>query len=442
MACPPTVFTLFYVCGNILLALKKLAAWLRNSYVSTPLFLISLNRRVFYCVVAVSHFWAIESVFAAPYTPASDNEIVTRLPVRLTTDDISVTNRKRFAKNDPELVAGQAQALITQSREQADPRLLGRAQSLLQPWWNRPEAPPSIAVLQATILQSNHQFEEARNLLQAVIAQNKTKASTASDLAILTQAWLTLATINRVTGKLADSLHACAQVSALMPSVRLYGAACTAETQSLQGQHQVASRVFIVGANSPGISLSTRAWLLSLAGENEERAGQDNAAKVLYLQAQDTNPDRYTALALADLLLRLRLPQEALTALKQELESDGVLIRRAMAYKYLNDSRWQELSQILEQRFADQSKRSGAAQLHAREIALYQLHVRNDANAALVAAQNNLRVQREPLDFLLLLQSAQATKNKKAWGEAQQQVLASGIKDARFQSVLQIVNPL
>jgi hypothetical protein len=337
-----------------------------------------------------------------------------------------VQARSLATSADARSAAQQARALIEQARAQADPRALGQAQALLARWWDKADAPAEIAVLQATILQSNHEFAAARALLEKALARSDAKDNA------YTQAWLTLATIERVTGNYAASLQACDQVS--NANARLYGAACRAETESLQGRHESARRAFVTLSQLSGATPQARAWLASLAAENEERGGQDDAARALYQQAQNMAPDRYTALALADHFLRTSAPRQALNALQAEPASDAVLIRRAAAYKRLQDTRWQTLARQIEQRFAEQAQRDGASRLHAREGALFQLTVRADAPAALAAARTNLTVQREPLDWWLALQSARAAGNTAVIMEMQRQLAASGLIDARLQA--------
>src|SRR5437870_4200516 len=59
---------------------------------------------------------------------------------------------------------------IRLARERSDPRFLGRAQAVLEPWKNDPTAPPEILVLRATIAQSLHDFPAALVDLDRAIA--------------------------------------------------------------------------------------------------------------------------------------------------------------------------------------------------------------------------------------------------------------------------------
>ena len=81
------------------------------------------------------------------FTPASDAQVIETLGPRV-----------RVAQASPEAAAQAARQAITQARETADPRYLGRAQAALAPWWDKDDAPSLLAVLQATVQQSHHRF--------------------------------------------------------------------------------------------------------------------------------------------------------------------------------------------------------------------------------------------------------------------------------------------
>ncbi len=106
----------------------------------------------------------VATVAAAPYTPASDDVVLERLPEKL---DPSLAELKRLRTalvrrpDDTTLAARLARRAIEASRETGDPRFLGQAQAALAPWWNAPDAPVDIVVLRATIRQSLHDFPAA-----------------------------------------------------------------------------------------------------------------------------------------------------------------------------------------------------------------------------------------------------------------------------------------
>ena len=309
---------------------------------------------------------------------------------------------------------------IALARQTADPRYLGQAQAMIGTLWSSPQASYEIATLQATIEQSRHEFAQARKTLKSALMKPAVSQA---------QAWLTLATIERVQGNYAAALQACKSITE--SAANLYAQACLLETQSLQGQWIPVREGFnslLRGLQQP----SQRAWLLSMLAENEERAGNSAAALKHYALSLSLDNDGYTALAYADTLLRQNQTAAAIAALQNQPSSDAVLIRRAQAYKALGDAKFFAVAEELNARFAAAALRADNNAGHAREQALHALHVQGNPRAALAFAQTNLTLQKEPIDWLIALQSAslagQAGEKAKLLAAAAQ----SGLKDERF----------
>lgn len=346
-------------------------------------------------------------------TPTGDAQVVQALGPRT----LAVVTGPAAAT--PQAAAQAAQQAITQARDTADPRYLGRAQGVLAPWWDKPDAPAALAVLQATVQQGRHEFAAARATLERALKRDPSQA----------QGWLTLATLERVAGRYAQALVACRQVASA--GAALYAAACELETTSLQGRHDEARRgLQALALQAP--DRSTRAWLTSLLAESEERAGRDAAALAAYQASLALAPDGYTALAAADLLLRTGQAAAALKPLDGQPASDAVLLRRARALKAMNDPRWQALATELRERFAALDARGDDPATHARERAMAALWLDGDGAAALAAAQLNLTLQKEPLDWWLALRSAERAKQPGELARLKDALAATGLRDARL----------
>ncbi len=342
--------------------------------------------------------------------------------LRIISDDAVIEKlgpRVARSASPVDLVPAVRQA-IELARQTADPRYLGQAQALIGPLWNSPQASYEVATLQATIEQSRHEFTQARQTLQSALT--KPTASHA-------QAWLTLATIERVQGNYKLSEIACKSINA--PEAQLYAQACRLETKSLQGQWDASRKGFDALLREQSLP-SQKAWLLSLLGENEERAGNTAAALKHYAVSLSIDNDGYTALAYADALLRQNQAALALSALQNQPQSDAVLIRRAQAHKILGAPQHQRLADELNARFAAAAQREANNPGHAREQALHALYVQGDAQAALAFAQTNLKLQREPLDWLIAIQSATALGLNIEKIKLLHAVAQSGLKDARL----------
>jgi hypothetical protein len=342
--------------------------------------------------------------------------------LRITSDDAVIEKLgARIAKpaTSADLIPAVRQA-IALARQTADPRYLGQAQALIGAQWSSPQAGYELLTLQATIQQSRHEFTQAKLTLQSALAKPATSHA---------QAWLTLATIERVQANYSAAEAACKSITT--PAAQMYAQACLYETKSLQGQWDEARQG--LGAQLREQRLpSQQAWLLSLLAENEERSGNAAAATKQYALSLSLENDGYTALAYADTLLRQKQAALALSALQNQPSSDAVLIRRAMAYKQLGDAQHARLADELNARFAAAAQRGDNAG-HAREQAMHALYVQGKSEAALAFAQTNLKLQREPLDWLIAIQSASQLGQASEKSKLLQAAAKTGLRDARLQ---------
>ncbi len=364
---------------------------------------------------------ACSPAFAAtPLQPSRADQVVERLPTITRVRPAPVAGPHVNPIADPLAASAQARAHIATARQTGDTRYWGRAQAVLAPWWNQADAPPDMAVLQATVQQGRHDFAAARTVLAAALQRSPGHA----------QGWLNLAALERLGGHYPASLHACAAVA--RAGQALYAQACQLETQSLQGDFAAARSGFtrlLAATRDPGQT----SWLQSLLAESEERAGQDAAALRAYQRSLQAAPDLYTSIALGDLLLRTGQPAQALAVLQPLPPTDAVLLRQATALRRLGKPEWSALRATLREGAAELDRRGDNLALHGREQALVALWLDGDAPAALAIARRNLDLQREPIDWWVALQSARAAHDSAAVQQLQKDLQQVGLKDARSQ---------
>ena len=366
-------------------------------------------------LLALAHF----SVSATnSVQPQRDDEVIEVLPL-ITRNRPVISAATKPAPLDLSAALTAARKDIAQARQTGDTRYWGRAQALLAPWWDRPDAPADVAVLQATVQQGRHEFASSRQVLTAALARAPGHA----------QGWLNLAVLERLSGNYTQALDACTKVG--LAGQSLYARACTLETQSLQGQHQTATQELqqLTGKSQDA---GQRAWLSSLLAEAFERWGRDSLAAQAYQRSLAFEADLYTAIAYSDLALRTGRLKEALTALAALPETDAVLLRRAAAWKRLGDERWRTTLATLNERTAELKRRGDDPDLHGRELALIALWLDDNPTAALAAARQNLGLQREPIDWWVALQSAKQAKDDAALQELRAALSKTGLQDARL----------
>ncbi len=351
--------------------------------------------------------------------PLRDDEVLEVLP------EVTRSRPSRAAPSptvsDPATAALQARKDISIARQTGDTRYWGRAQAVLTPWWDRPDAPADLSILQATVQQGRHEFDASRKILTAALARSPGNA----------QGWLNLAALERLSARYAQALVACEAVA--RAGQALYAVACRLETQSLQGQLQSPAQG-LQALIAQTADISQRSWLLSLLAESQERAGRDTAAADAYAQSLALDPDLYTSIAYSDLLLRTGKTSAALQVLATLPETDAVLLRRAAAWRRLGDARWTGARAMLNERAAALERRGDDPALHGRELALAALWLDDDAPHALTLARRNLLLQREPLDWWVALQSARQAKDVSALAEIERAIQAAGLRDVRLSS--------
>jgi hypothetical protein len=358
-------------------------------------------------------------VRAAPFSPANDNEVVDKLPVRVSgaTADPARESRRAQAllngnRRNLDLALHVAQLNIRRARGEADPRYLGQAQAALAPWWNEAKPPVAVQVLRATIRQSLHQFAAARADLEDLVAREPNHA----------QAWLTLATVQQVTGDMDGARSSCTKLVPLAAAP--VHTACVASVDGSTGRANTAAAALARSLQTnTGMNNQLRLWMVTLQAELAERSGQPGNSERLYLQAlQLDKRDAYANAAYADFLLDQNRAADVLKLIPAESDSDLLLLRRTLAAQVLKRTEAAALANNLTARY--EAARARNERLHLREEARFLLHVRNQPAEALKLAVENWQTQKEPADLRILLEAANAAGERAIAKPAAQEALA------------------
>ncbi|MYM69520.1 hypothetical protein GTP45_22135 [Pseudoduganella sp. FT55W] len=337
-------------------------------------------------------------VQAAPYIPASGQQVVASVPRRgdpLQQELRRLRSQLNASPNDVALATTVARRYIALGRSETDPRYLGYAQAALAPWWQQAAPPPEVRLLRATLLQSTHQFAPALADLKAVLAADPGS----------TQAWLTLATVQTVRGDYADATASCARVSRL--SIDLIAITCIANVGALTGKaersEQLLDLTLTRSANAPP---ELQVWALTLLAEMAQRRADGAAAEARFRQALALSPrNSYLQGAYADFLLEQGRHAEVLTLLRDQERIDALLLRRALALQQSGQQRAMQADvKELAARFDAAAQRGDT--VHQREQARFELLLRHDSRAALALARKNWEVQKEPADIRIYLEAA------------------------------------
>lgn len=340
---------------------------------------------------------------AAPYVPASDAQVLERLPFKpndplarelaqmraeLQRNPRDVLVAVRLARRYYELVAAEG-----------DPRYLGYAQAALAPWWDLPVPPIEVQVLRAGLRQFRHDFAGALTDLTNVIERNPRHF----------QARSLRAMIHIVQARYSQARADCQALRSV--GTDLIAVGCEAMVDGLTGRAASAYQNLSDALGSePNADPGEKLWVLIRLAELAQHQGRTDNAETRFKQALALGiTDTFLLAAYADFLLDQRRPAEVVAMLKDKTPSDALLLRLVFAARLMN-------LPIAKQREATLAARFAAAQLrgdtvHQQEEARLALHVQNDPKKALMLAQENWKVQLEPRDARIFLEAALAVKD-------------------------------
>jgi tetratricopeptide (TPR) repeat protein len=353
---------------------------------------------------------------STPFVPGSDAQVLAELPVGARHESAGA---RELTRSRLDIALPLAQFYVSRSRATGDLRYLGYAEAMLQPWMRQSTVPSAVRVLEATILQSRHAFDAALAQLELTLQVQPDDA----------QAWLTRATVLRVLGRYDEALASCTHLAVQADSAIID--LCRESLRGLTGHLQSAYAV-LVALPQQVLPAEARAWRYSELGEMAERRGDDAAAEHWFREGLQLAPeDFYMRAACADLLLRHGRAAETLQLLAGYESIEPMLLRMVIAQQLLGDSRGAQYRVMLSSAFEVEQQRGEA--VHRREQARFLLDVEQQPQAALAAAQENWRVQREPDDLLILLRAAQAAQRPEAAAPALLFMRQRGLEDVRLE---------
>jgi predicted Zn-dependent protease len=278
---------------------------------------------------------------------------------------------------------------------EGDPRFVGYAQAALRPWSDN-EAPPAILIVRAMLRQYRHEFDGALADLALALQRNPQNAEA--------HAWR--AAIFMVRAEYGQAAEACAALTAQEDSLQAAG--CSAYVEATTGRTRGAyDKLRTALAARVDASAGERLWVSTRLAEMAHRLGDAAAAEAHFRAALALDVgDNFLLAAYADFLLAQARAREAAALLRAHGRSDTLLLRLALATRALGLPEAERHTRTLGERFAAAALRG--ERLHLAEEARYLLDLRGDARAALAAAAENWKTQREPRDALVLLEAARA----------------------------------
>jgi predicted Zn-dependent protease len=354
-----------------------------------------------------------------PYVPARDDIVLQTVPSfsdpRVRALDAL---RRQLAEQprDQQRAVKLSEGYLDYGRDTGDARYLGRAQAVIAPWLALSPAPIPVLLVHATILQSRHDFDQARAQLQSILLRDGDNA----------QAWLTLASVELVQGQLSAARRACAHL--LESSDQLVPAACLSSLNAVNGHADNAYQVLsLMWPQARAESEAVQSWLQGILADSAKYLGTPLAADQHFRAALQLSPgDNFLLADYGDFLLDEGRAQQALDLVKDYPQSDTSFLRQVYAEQILGVPQAAADAAQMASRFAALETRGTYA--YRREEAGFALRVQHQPMRALQLALENWTVQRAPEDMQVLLAAALAAGQPAAAQPALDQLASSHLQ--------------
>ena len=361
---------------------------------------------------------------AAPFLPSDDAVVLEVLPGKR--DDPAAAELRRLrgaasaAPTDTAAAARLARRYFEMAMADGDPRYIGYAGAALRAWPETAAAPAEILVLHGMLRQYRHDF--ARAMADFDLALKSDPGNTEA------RAWR--AAILMVQADYAGAREECALLAA--NATELHATACSAYVDATTGRARAAQEKLAAAlARRSDVEPGFRVWILTRLAEMAWRTGDLATAERHFRAGLGLDfTDNFILAAYADFLLEQRRAAEVMPLLKSWARSDTLLLRLALAARALKLPEGDKHVRALGERFADAALRG--EKLHLQEEARFLLDLKGDARAALAAASENFRTQREPRDAQVLLEAALAARDPVAAAPALQWLESTGFEGARI----------
>lgn len=346
-------------------------------------------------------------VTAAPRIPHDINEVLAVLPTKLTQQQVM----PKTALTQEQTIS-QVQQFLKLATENADPRYLGYAQALLQPWSTTQQR--DILLLRARIAQMNHDFDAALKDLDIVVAQSPNHA----------EALLLKTSIYLVKGEINLAQQSCQPLKQL--ATLTLGLICEAQIQALgKNAEQAYQQMLKLSTLVASLDDEQQEWFYLAFGDLAMRLGNYQQAESLYKKIPQRQP--VVLAAIADLWLLQKRYADVKTLLIGHQQQDALLLRLAIAEKKMATKQANVYQQILVNRFAALRQRGDDS--HLREEAIFALKVQDQLAASLLLARKNWQQQREPADAVIYWQAASAQQSATDLKLLTQWYQTTGLKD-------------
>lgn len=358
--------------------------------------------------------------FAVPFTPASDADVVERLPGRASDPVVRRVEslRKQLAArpDDTALRVEIGRRYFEMAMAEGDPRYVGYASATIAPLAKTGTDNAGYWLVRGLLQQFSHDFEDA---LTSMARSSQLDPDSPEPL-------LWRAAVFMVQARYPEAMAECEKLTKIASPALQVG--CKTYAMASNGQLKeafatLASAVKTTPSDAPELLL----WQYTRLAEMAARLQQPEVAEAYFKSALNTGiTDQFLLGAYADFLIANKRPAEATKLLADWERSDILLLRLALAGRSTSDSRAASWATQLRERFVAAGQRGD--RLHEQEAARFELDIENQPAKALELALHNYEVQKEPRDAEILMRSALAARQAK-----KAQPALDWLRDSRYE---------
>ncbi len=371
----------------------------------------------------------LETIQAKPFIPEYDNQVLERLPGQLFQSESSAKIKQlktqiKSHPNDWSPASQLAQHYIDLAKTQADPRYMGYAQAILNPWWQKPQQSSQALIMRAVIRQNAHDFKGAIEDLDQILNVQPGHV----------QANLIKATIATVQGNYPLAIQHCRQL--MRRSSMFLALVCQSTPASLSGNAEITYKlVHQILSTTASMPEKQNVWAWTSLAENAWRLGYFNAADQHFQSALKIGVrDNYLLRVYADFLLQQHRPHDVIKLIASETRIDSLLLRLALAEQMTLSEQLSNHIALLNERF--EANRNRGSSLHKGDEARFRLLLLNQPQTALQLARQNWQFQRESADTYILLQSAIAANDSEMIQKVKHWLSEQGTEDVLIKQIL------
>ena len=345
-------------------------------------------------------FLLSHSLYAAPYTPRSDEEIIAHWPAENSALQLSKTNSS-IKNEDISSVVILANNYLAQAAQPGQSRFYGLAQSALKPLIAKNSQDKNLWLAWAQVQQHQHNFLIAQEALKKVLQEDPVNEN-----ANLLAARIYVIQENPIAAR-----NSCLKV--LGSADLLTVTACSLEANSYLHPNDIQNTYKQLAdlVNRQGLPNDERAtWLIQLLADLAVR-NNDLESASFWLKKNLQNASVNYLAQWADVQLAQNHSEIVFNHLTEIIKAttdidDALLLRLALAEKKLNKTTdWQKQ---LTERVGLREQRQDT--LHASDLAYYYLDINPDSKRALHWAKINFSNTREYSDKQLLARAEKANE--------------------------------